>query len=704
VASALDRVRRAPTIPAAMRTLPGLVDVTEQSVRDGVGARSLLAPILEAVDERSDTVAALAAVHALARVPGRDAGASLLDLVLDGAPGFGEHAAWALMGRRATPELVGPLAGMVAAGGLSGMHAQRVLVRWSDSMAAPVLVALEAALSESTSAAARRYLVETIGLVPGHGARSTLQRVATDSAEALEVRATAIAAFAERTAESLPVSVTRLGQTNEELDIAIDLVRSQRRLARRGPRRDRARSDGLRVAHIHLGESGGLTTLLPRLGRALADRERISEAITITRARPGERHPVAEPAHGHREEPIPLAAGEGGTFTSAWPSSVAAARGIRAALLAAPLPDVVHLRMADPGSLAGATVARELGIPTVFTLAPDPHGPMAIAEASGMLDRRSFARQDARDALWFRAALVERLALEARELVLFPRERLGEQLEELTGIDIHAGPPRHTVVSEGIDTVSMDAAAATIDSAAVMPPVIDDLQRAIRVLPDERHGLPLVVSVGRLEEPKGMARLVGAFARDRSLSEKANLVIVGGDLGHPSAAEAAELARIAALFARYPGLSERVILLGRRSNDEVALVLAAARAGWGALIGPDGAYACGSVKEEFGLAILEAMASGLPVVAPREGGPATYVDNGRTGALVDTTDAAALAAGAREALELSRLPETADMARNVIRRRFTLEHMARTLSAIYRISAAASTLGLPVEASMERAA
>ena len=56
---------------------------------------------------------------------------------------------------------------------------------------------------------------------------------------------------------------------------------------------------------------------------------------------------------------------------------MAAARGIRAAFLAGPLPDVVHVRMADPGTYAAAEVALSLGIPLVFTLAPDPHGPIA---------------------------------------------------------------------------------------------------------------------------------------------------------------------------------------------------------------------------------------------------------------------------------------------------------------------------------------
>ncbi len=98
------------------------------------------------------------------------------------------------------------------------------------------------------------------------------------------------------------------------------------------------------------------------------------------------------------------------------------------------------------------------------------------------------------------------------------------------------------------------------------------------------------------------------------------------------------------------------------------------------------------------------MAAGLPVVAPRDGGPATYVANGSTGQLVDTSDAIALAAGIRAALQLATDPATGDRTRAVVQARFTLDRMARTLAAVYRIAAGASTLALPVDAGAERAA
>jgi glycosyltransferase involved in cell wall biosynthesis len=709
VASALDRVRRAPTILAALRSVPAALDVTTATVRNGVPTAAVLAPILEAIDDDGDTVTALAAVHALGRVPGPAADIELVALILYGSPGFEAHAIWAMATRAASTELLRPLARAVARGGMPGMHAQRVLAKWARSHGRLVLAALESTFHETTSPDARRYLVETVGLLPLRDASLTLQRVATDPFEPLPVRDAAIAAFTERLAEPLPGAVVELGRFDDSIGEAVRSVRAQRRLRKRGPRRDPRRSRGIRVAQIHLaavldpasahagmGDTGGVATLLAQLGSSLAEQPRVSEVISIGRGLPNETRQSTDVGPGRRHERIPLALGEGATFSGAWPSVATAARGIRSALLASYLPDVVHLRMADPGSLAGASVARELDIPFVFSLAPDPHASMAMTEATGELERSSFAAADARGALWFRANLVERLARDARELVLFPRARLRTELRELTGIDIGDGPPNHTVVPEGIDVARAERAGSIIREAGTMPAVVSDLQRAISALPKVRHGLPLVISVGRMHEVKGMARLVEAFAIDTSLAARANLVIVGGDLEQPSAAESAELCRIKQLFDRHPGLAQRVVLLGHRPNDEVSLLLATARLGWGALIGAAGAYACGSAKEEFGLAIVEAMAAGLPVVAPQHGGPATYLEDGITGRLVDTTDTGALAAAIHTALDLSSDPSVAQRSRSVVAERFTLERMARTLAAVYRISAGASTLALAV--------
>jgi glycosyltransferase involved in cell wall biosynthesis len=437
--------------------------------------------------------------------------------------------------------------------------------------------------------------------------------------------------------------------------------------------------------------------LLSRLGAVLAEQPGVAEVVTIGRGLPGQVGPPVGGRDGHRFESVALEAGEGTSFAGSWPSIVAARRGLRAALLADRLPDVMHLRMADPGSLAAAQVARDLAIPIVFTLAPDPHGPIVAAERAGMLDRRSLVAIDARDHLWFRMRLVDDLARQAQELVLFPRPDLTRQLRALVGIDLAAGQRRSTIVPEGVDTRVADRARLAVRAPGIAAePAIAALLARLAVLPRERHGLPLVVSVGRLNELKGMARIVRAFGTDPVLSARANLVIVGGDLSAPTDVEAEELRRIREAMDAHPALADRVILLGHRPNDQVGLLLAVARRGLGPLIGPGGAYACGSRKEEFGLAIVEAMAAGLPVVGPREGGPATYVEDGVTGALVDTTDPSAIARGLLMTLALAQEPDTAARTRAVVERRFTLERMAQAIARVYRTAAVPSGVAAPI--------
>jgi glycosyltransferase involved in cell wall biosynthesis len=93
-------------------------------------------------------------------------------------------------------------------------------------------------------------------------------------------------------------------------------------------------------------------------------------------------------------------------------------------------------------------------------------------------------------------------------------------------------------------------------------------------------------------------------------------------------------------------------------------------------------YVDGALKEEFGLAILEAMAAGLVVVAPSTGGPSTYVDHGDTGVLVDPNDA--LAPAMRHAFALVDRHGRAARARAVVEARYSIDTMAAQLVELYR--------------------
>jgi glycosyltransferase involved in cell wall biosynthesis len=90
------------------------------------------------------------------------------------------------------------------------------------------------------------------------------------------------------------------------------------------------------------------------------------------------------------------------------------------------------------------------------------------------------------------------------------------------------------------------------------------------------------------------------------------------------------------------------------------------------------------VKEEFGLAVLEAMAAGLVVVAPSTGGPSTYVDDGDTGVLVDP--GADLGSAIRTAFGLVVRDGRIERARSLVEQRYSIDTMAAQLVDLYRLS------------------
>jgi glycosyltransferase involved in cell wall biosynthesis len=685
----LDEVQQAPFVVDVLRSGDRLA-----AAAGGEGGPEPVRLLADVIDER-DELTAVAAVHALAQVCDDGADAVLAELLSHPRPFLREHASWALRARLPRLDAVDRLVGVVVGGGFSGMLAQRTLARWAVAAPQQVSLSLEDALAGAAAPAVRSRLVETLGLVPGPVAGRALRELGLDDGEHPHVRLAAVAALGDRPADDAAVAVVRhLGTADGDLGsvarlAAIDLGIDAVERGDAGP--------GLTVAQLFLhadidrdlsragaGDNGGVATLLVRLGDALAAGPRVDRVLTLSRGTPGAALDALAPADGHLLTPVPLLP-EATSAAQAWPSRVAAERGIRR-VLRTYAPDVLHLRMAEVGSLAAAEVARDLGIPVVFTLAPDPHAVIHALDMTGGLHRGNFGAEDEREHYWFRARLVQRLAEDSAHIVLFPRPELQHDMRELLGLDVAGQPGRYTVVPEGVDLRVSAAAAAEVERPGAPGPALAELDALVAALPEHRRGLPLVVSVGRLHRVKGMATLVEAWAGDAALSERCNLLIVGGDLDHPSPDEREQLDLIDEVLARCPAAAEGLVMPGHRPNDVVAVWLAAARAGRPGGNGPAGVYVCSSLKEEFGLALVEALASGLVVVGPAAGGPATYIDDGVTGVLVDTRKPDEVARAMRAAFDLATAPgqdERIDRAVERVSADFTVQAMADRLSGIY---------------------
>ncbi|THG31079.1 glycosyltransferase [Naasia lichenicola] len=710
IQTSLDAIRDADRLIDSMRLAD---DLAFEASRDG-GVRTIR--LLTAATADRDQVVAIAATHALGQVFDQQADLAISRLLSDARPFIREHAAWVLGSRLPRFDAIGRLIGMVVAGGFTGMLAQRALEQWAAAIPDHIGVALEGTLLGGHPVDARVRLVETLGLVRNRIATRPLLALAGNASEAEAVRVAAISALGQRGGDRAVVELlTELADLGSQpgSDLLADVARlalvdlsasTQVRVSAGGP---------LTIAQLFLhadidaglthagsGDNGGIATLLVRLGDALtapagSEPPIVERVLTLSRGSVASALAsvveISGAQTGHDYGRVPLLT-DPVASAAAWPLRVAARRGIRRILRAAGGVDALHLRMADVGSLAAADVARELDIPVIFTVAPDPHAVIHSLDQSGSLGHADFGDVDIVEHFWFRARLVQQLAGNAAHTVLFPRPELARDMKELVGIDIAAHPERHSIVPEGIDLGVVDRAVAEASAAAgggAESHALGELRALLEELPSDRRDLPLLVSVGRFHRVKGMASIVEAWAAGEPgtrLRDRANLLLIGGDLAHPSLDEREQLERMNAIVPQGSRAAAGLLLPGHRPNDTVARWVAAARFGVPGLVAPNGVYVCGSLKEEFGIALLEAMASGLFVVAPAGGGPATYVEQGVTGILTTTWDLEQLRVSMAAALDLTADERTEDRAaesRRVVADKFTIGAMAAALSTVY---------------------
>ncbi|UWP83031.1 glycosyltransferase [Dactylosporangium fulvum] len=180
---------------------------------------------------------------------------------------------------------------------------------------------------------------------------------------------------------------------------------------------------------------------------------------------------------------------------------------------------------------------------------------------------------------------------------------------------------------------------------------------------------PRIVHIARLVEVKGTADLLQAFATVRRAIPAAELVIVGdGPLRAQLGALATQL-----------GVSEAVRFLGAQPHAEVLAQVSAAQ-----MLCLPSATASNGAQEGLGMVLLEAAASGRPVVGTDHGGIPEAVVDGVNGYLVPERDPAALAERLITLLVNPDLGERFGAAgRAMVEHRFDLRAQTAKLESLY---------------------
>lgn len=233
------------------------------------------------------------------------------------------------------------------------------------------------------------------------------------------------------------------------------------------------------------------------------------------------------------------------------------------------------------------------------------------------------------------------------------------------------GAARVVCVSESLARDARDLLALDADRVLVVPDAYDD-ERFVFARRAPHDGPLRLVTTGRLVDVKGHSVLIDAVSLLVAAGVDVTVEIVGsGPL------ESSLRARAVAA-----GVADRVRFAGALSPE--ALVSALGRADL---------YVLPSRREGFGVALVEALATGLPAVATDCGGPADIVRDA-DGLLVPPDDPAVLADGIARALaRIDRFDR--ELIASGARERFGRGTVAARLVDVYRavVSEASATPG-----------
>lgn len=186
---------------------------------------------------------------------------------------------------------------------------------------------------------------------------------------------------------------------------------------------------------------------------------------------------------------------------------------------------------------------------------------------------------------------------------------------------------------------------------------------------DHAEEVPVILHVARLVEVKGTRYLLRAFAIVARRREGIKLVIIGdGPLGRSLRSLAASL-----------GVKDRVQFLGALCHADVLAWMRKA-----AMLVLPGVHTATGRVEGLGLVLLEAAATGVPVIGCGVGGIPEGVIDGRTGYLVPERDPDALALRIGELLDRPAMRHRMGAeGRAFVERCFDIERQTARLETLY---------------------
>ena len=284
------------------------------------------------------------------------------------------------------------------------------------------------------------------------------------------------------------------------------------------------------------------------------------------------------------------------------------------------VPTLVHSHYADAGYV-GVRLSNLLGVPLVHT-----------GHSLGRDKRkRLLARGISREQIAHTYSIERRI--DAEEDVLANADLVitstHNEIEEQYGLYNYYDPDRMVVIPPGtdLDQFKPHQQGEQFTFSAQVDRFLSNPEK------------PLILALSRADERKNIAALIEAFGESPELNKKANLLIIAGnrdDIRDLDDGPQSVLTDLLLVLDAYD-LYGKVALPKHHNPEDVAQIYRLAADRGGVFINP-------ALTEPFGLTLLEAAASGLPLVATENGGPVDIIRNCDCGELVDPLDKEQMAA------------------------------------------------------------
>jgi sucrose-phosphate synthase len=292
------------------------------------------------------------------------------------------------------------------------------------------------------------------------------------------------------------------------------------------------------------------------------------------------------------------------------------------------LPDVIHSHYADAGYV-GLQLSLLLGIPQVHT----GHS-LGRVKRQRLLDSGRKEQAIDRQFNFDRRIDAEERTLEHCAFVVTSTH---QEARDQYGLYRSYDARSALVIPPGTDTSRFSPPEGRTTSTRIHEMIDRFLYEPNR---------PMLLAICRPEERKNLKRLVAAYGESRDLRYLANLVIIAGNRDDiekvEDEAQRKVLTELLFDFDRYDLWGLAAIPKHHSADDIPEIYRYATRRG-GVFVNP-------ALTEPFGLTLLEAAASGLPVVATNDGGPQDIVSNCRNGILIDPLDTRAITEALKSAL------------------------------------------------------